>query len=451
LGPKYINNQVAKSYYGLEIESSKAWIPFCIRNERALRKEPKTLICLIFPKVDRGILIGPDTPNLRTESLCNADDFAKFARQLDALRPFAPADDALYTDPDFFLNCADSGRRPKAVACWNGDDLLGVLFAYNYCFLNIPTGYAVCGDYSGRGALLARAEHRSLVAGAAVDHLMRNGIHSLRLRISPPVELRPVDGELYIASFHHIIPGDRLSLGAGYEEFLAGLGRETRRNILRSRRRALAAGLTFDSSVSSDQYAAAVRRLNRSALFPIATRRLDRDLRLIGQYHGRQFALRDAQGEIVSALCGFTHEGCFYMPTQVNDARLPEFRLSLVMRAMLIEHLIATHHKELHIMGGASLALGRYCAQLDYQCYFFDNSHRLQTLVKRLAALGASVAARLGFTVPPGMEVLAGSFLPAEYLMARTPLRPAAKLEQEALDHEHRRCDKAGNENEGAP
>jgi hypothetical protein len=392
-------------------------------------------------------LIALDTLNLRTELLCKAKDFAKFARQLNALRPFAPADEALYTDPEFFLNCADASRRPTAVACWSGDDLLGVLFVYNYCLLNMPTGYAVCGDYSGRGALLARVEHRSLVARAAVDHLMRNGIHSLRLRISPSLELRPVDGELYTASFHRIIPGDRMNLGAGYQEFLAGLGRETRRNILRSRRRALDAGLAFDSNVSSGQYAAAVRRLSHSSMFPVTMRRLDRDLRLIGQYQGRQFALRDAQGEIVSTLCGFTHKECFYMPTQVNDARLPELRLSLVMRAMLIEHLIATNHKELHIMGGASLALGRYCAQLDYQCYFFDDSHRLLTPVKRLAALVASVAGRLGIKVPHGMEVLAGSFLPAERLTALTPLRPAAKLEQEALDHALPRCDETGKEN----
>jgi hypothetical protein len=231
--------------------------------------------------------------------------------------------------------------------------------------------------------------------------------------------------------FHEIIPGDRLKLASSYAGFLAGLGKHTRRNIRYYARRAAVAGIQFDPDVSEAEYTRAVRRLSASAEFPIAERRLARDLRLMHTYHGDRFALRDSAGAIVAVLCGFSSNGRFYLLSQVNDARLAGFSLSLVLRGFTIEHLIARGVRELQFMGGTSLALGRFCDRLNYSSYFVDGPHLVLSPLKRLAAALVDLLGFAGLPVPMELEAFCGAYLSPGRLAVRTPLLPAARVNEE--------------------
>ena len=189
--------------------------------------------------------------------------------------------------------------------------------------------------------------------------------------------------------------------------------------------------MQFDPAVPEPEYTAAVRRLSEAAEFPIVARRLARDLRLMHLYQGDRFALRDASGQIVAALCGFSSNNRFYLLSQVNDARLAPFSLSLVLRGLTVEHLIAQGHRELQFMGGTSLALGRFCDRLDYSGYFIDRPHWLLSPMKMMAARIVDLLARLRRRVPVELEMACGSYLAVDRLAAHTPLRPAAVVKHE--------------------
>ena len=373
-----------------------------------------------------------DAPALRTTLLTSADDFARVSAPVSELRRTTGVWDDLHTDPDYVLACADRVRRPCAVACWRGEELAGVVFAFqHYLLRRLPTGYVLAGDYSGRGGMIAQPECAVAVLSAAIDHLSRRGVHSLMLRISPALADAPRLGDGRSAEFHEVIPGDRLPLANTYTEFLSRLGRHTRRNIRYYARRAAAAGIWFDPAVPEAEYTTAARRLSTLAEFPIIGRRLARDLRLMEHYEGQRFALRDASGRIVAVLCGFSINGRFYLLSQVNDARLAPLSLSLVLRGLTIEYLIQHGVRDLQFMGGTSLALGRFCERLDYSSYFVDRPHLLFSPLKRLAALAVDLLDALGRRVPASLEAFCGAYLTQKRLAARTPLRPAAVVNHE--------------------
>jgi hypothetical protein len=209
-----------------------------------------------------------ETSAIRTNILYSGADFFRLRQSIAKLRHSLSSEVDVFTDPIHFLTVTDSTRRPHAVACWMGDDLIGVLFAIRYHMLGVPTGYASSGEFTGRGSLLARPEHKALIIEAAVRCLMRNGVHSLRLRIDSAAPMAAVFPDCHVQQFTDRVPGDRLALPDTYDGFLSTLGKHTRRNIRYYTRRAIAAGIVFDSQASDDDYAAAIDRLNRVADFP---------------------------------------------------------------------------------------------------------------------------------------------------------------------------------------
>ena len=370
---------------------------------------------------------------MRTALLTDAHDFAQVSESLSELRRASLADGNIFFDPNYFLTAADKVRRPCAVACWQKDRLAGILFAVQQYVCGFPTGYAVAGDYSGRGALLALPDDRAAVAQAAIAALTRHGIHSLHLRLSPALESHP---ELEGFAFQHLrdtVPGDHLRLAPTYEDFLGSLGKHTRRNIRHYTRRAQEVGFSFSSDVPVSEYVTGVRALNRLTAFPITERRIARDLRLVQRFGGGHFALRNAAGEIIAALCGFSQNNCFYLLSQVNHAGMAHHSLSIVLRGHTIEHLIAAGHTDLQFMGGTSLTLGRFCEPIDFEALVLDNPRSAFTPLKQLAASAVASRASRRKTSPVSVEIFAGSFLGTDHIIDRTPLRPALALRQKAL------------------
>ena len=381
---------------------------------------------------------------LRATTLRTAEDFDHISGPLAELRHCVGNGDDMHSDPEYVLACGDLTRRIFAVACWRGQQLVGVVFSFKHYTHGIATGYAVAGDYSGRGGMVARAEDAAEVASAAVDHLLRHGVHSLQLRLSPAPPSEPVFGALRTRNFREQIPGDRLPLASTYEGFLAHIGKHTRRNIRAYTRRASAAGITFDPHITAAEYSEAVHRLGRVSEFPIAERRLARDLRLVRRFDGCSFGLRDRSGTIVSVLCGFSVRNRFHILSQVNDASLHHLSLSLVLRGRTIRHLIEFGQREVQFIGGTSLALGRFCERLDYSSWFIDRPHPVYSAMKVFAARLVDLLAALHLCVPSELETFSGTYLAASRLTARTPLMPAAVVKLEILHRTLKHSSAAG-------
>jgi Acetyltransferase (GNAT) domain len=359
---------------------------------------------------------------IRTEQLRCAADFVRIWPSIAALRRSIDDDPDVSVDPLHFLATTDSSRPSRAIACWRGDCLIGILYARGHRLWGISLGYAVSGDLLGRGSLLCSREDERQVVHAAVECLMRSGVHSLQLRIASSVgEVAPFPG-CNVRQFSGAVAGDRLPLSADYEVFLASLGKHTRRNIRYYTRRADVAGIAFVPEVSPEEYAAAVESLRDVAEFSSGLPSWQSFNPMLELHAGKRFLLRDASGKSVAALCGFTRGRRFHLLAQWNDRRLPELSLSLVLRGYTIQHLIATHHTELGFVDGSSLSLGRFCTAIDYRAYFIDRRGWFRSSLKY-------VFSRLVDLVLPGrvvsntMGALLGSYLAEERLLRRTALR----------------------------
>ncbi len=369
-------------------------------------------------------------PGLWCENLDGARDFVRIWQSLAQLRRLLGCERDVLTDPLHFLASTDSTRRSCSIACWSSDrpnrELIGVLLATSHYVGGIPTGYAVAGDAVGRGSLLCRPEHQELVIAAAARCILAGRVHSLHLRVAPaqasPIALESLHDQQLAGS----IPGDRIALPPNYDEFLAELGKHTRRNVRYYTRRADAAGLRFCPQITESEYDQAVLRLNRVVAFPHPLRHLQSDHRLLELHHASRFALRDAAGEIVAALCGFSNSGRFHLLTQSNDPHLASLSLSLVLRGFTIEYLIATGHTELQFMGGSSLSLGRFCPSMTYRSLFLDRRHGLTAVAKSLAGHCVRWLDARNLRVPSLLEPASGSWLTEARLLRRTPLAYAA-------------------------
>jgi hypothetical protein len=358
-------------------------------------------------------------PSIRCEILADARDFVRIWQSLATLRHSLGEQDVL-TDPLHFLAATDAARRSCSVACWQGDELIGVVFATAHYALGIPSGYAIAGDFTGRGSLLCHPEHQSLVVESAVRCMLEHGIHSLHLRISPAAEEQPGLRNLPAKQLRESVPGDRLALPGSFDQFLASLGSNTRRNIRRYTSRAAEAGIVFADTISSTEYASASRRINRRNGFSAGSRRFARDQRLVELHRGEHFALRNRNGEIVAALRGVSRNGRFHVLSQTNDASLAEFSLSLVLRGLTIEKLIATGHTEIQFMGGSSPSLSRLCPPVSYRSIFVDRPDSLFSFAKVFASRIVDLLARRGKPVPLALKLLCGSYLADGRLSHRT-------------------------------
>jgi hypothetical protein len=384
--------------------------------------------------ISAGALALSETCAIRTEILGNAEDFIRVWQSIAKLRRSLSSEGDVLTDPIHFLTDTDSTRRPHAVACWMGDDLIGILFATCYHMLGVPTGYAFSGDFTGRGSLLARPEHKALIIEAAVCCLMRNGVHSLRMRIDSAASMAAVFPDCHVQQFADRVPGDRLALPDTYDGFLSTLGKHTRRNIRYYTRRAITAGIVFDSQASDEDYAAAIDQLNRVADFPNTNLELERAKRLLALHGGSRFLLRDQSGEAIAALSGFSKEGRFYLLAQLNHGQLRNLSLSLVLRGRVIDHLIATGHTELQFMDSSSRSLGRFCAPQDHCTLFVDRRRSIMVPFKMLVGRAIDLFASCEWPVPTVMEPLSGSFLTHHRLAACTAIRHVASPERETKE-----------------
>jgi len=293
----------------------------------------------------------------------------------------------------------------------------------------LRTGYAIGGDYSGRGLLLCAPQDEGLVLRESLKRMTAGGIHSLHLRFLPRDGSKFALPGLEMKFLDALIPGDRIALKPGFEDFLRTLGRHTRRNVRAFTRKTEAAGIAFAPSLTREQYEAAVERLKSETDFPADPLRLARDERLLELHGGGQrMGLRAPDGTLIAVLCGFRLGSRFHLLTQLNDTFYERFSLSLVLRGYAVRCLIEDGCTELQFMGGSSLAFGRFCHPEIYRSIFVDRKTGLAAAVKRLCGATVRLIARTGRPVPETLAVLASGYLEEPQLSERTALRPAAMV-----------------------
>ena len=206
--------------------------------------------------------------NIRTETLRDAGAFVRYWDKISALRAEVGMEDDVLLDPLHFLTATDDSRRSSSVACWQGDRLIGLMFTTEHYVHGIRSGYAIGGDYSGRGLLLCRPEHEAAVVKSSIEEMVGHGIHSVHLRLLPQDNSKAVVAGMDMRYLDALIPGDRMALRSSFDEFLGTLGKHTRRNVRYYTRKAKGAGIEFVPWLTRAEYADGVARLNEGTSFP---------------------------------------------------------------------------------------------------------------------------------------------------------------------------------------
>jgi len=280
-------------------------------------------------------------------------------------------------DPEFFLASVSQGWAPRVVVVYRGRDVAGILYAKERAISGIRTG-VVYADGSLDGMLLAAERHRQDALRVALETLLSSpGIRGLRLRllrdsgdlnsIGQLVISRSLDVQ-YSLIEHDVSPlwkyHAHLPLADSYDRFLNRLGSTTRHNFRYYRRRFEAAGHRFVDSLSVDELRSAAAELAPKSKFVTSWRHLEIEngLKMVAAA-GRPLAigLKHRDGEWLSVIGGWYRPGGAVLCFQCNnDSNFGNDSLSIVLRAYLIESLIAQSLEELVIWAGTRGPLSRY-------------------------------------------------------------------------------------------
>lgn len=370
--------------------------------------------------------------SIQTRLLCDSAAFAEHWDAIQELRERLQVNADVLLNPIHFLTSTDETRRSCSVACLRDNELIGVVFATEHHVRGLGSGYAVGGDFTGRGLLLCRPEDETLVLKEAIRAMVASGIHSLHLRYLPKDSAPFFMKGLKMKYLDAVIPGDRIAFKPTFDEFLSGLGKHTRRNVRAYTRKTEEAGISFVSSVTPQEYEAAVARMNPKSDFPAEALHLERDERLLALHGGgERMGLRSHEGVLIAVLCGFRKGGRFHLMTQVNDSRYHRMSLSLVLRGYMMKHLIEAECTELQFMGGSSLSFGRFCEPQGYRSMFVDKKTGLAVAAKLLCSPIAVVLSKLKRPIPEVLAVICNGHLGEMELSQRTALKPAAMLKQQ--------------------
>ena len=369
---------------------------------------------------------------IRTRKLKDAAAFAEHWDEIAALRGHIGVGHDVLLSPLHFLAATNEVRRSCSVGCWRGERLIGLLYATQHYVHGMGTGYAIGGDYSGRGLLLCAAEDESVVLRECMKQVVADGIHSLHLRFLPRDNAKFALSGMAMRFLDAEIPGDRMALKPTFDEFIDTLGKHTRRNVRACIRKTEAAGIEFVPSLSREEYQAGLKRLNAEADFSADHLHLAKDERLLALHGGgERLGLRGPDGTLIAVLCGFRLGERFHLLTQLNDACFGRLSLSLVLRSYAIEHLIQSGYTELQFMGGSSLSFGRYCQPEFYRSIFIDRKIGPAAAAKLLCSRIVRLIARMGRPVPGTLTAICSGYVEEWRLSERTALGPAAVLLQQ--------------------
>jgi hypothetical protein len=279
---------------------------------------------------------------------------------MDILEHLVHSPTALDKTPYLVLSGLRAGV-PAARA--TADDVAGAVLVYEYRIAGLGLRVFATDDVTGRRTVLAPDTIRAKVAEEACGILVNAGAQvaliSLEGRpepVSRPMGVPTQPGGYRIAVRTRTFARDLL-LKDTLEATLAAVGRNTRRNLRRYRQRLEEdLGATFVSSAQMGP--AEVVELNRSSKHPIA------DAEALWRYECLQATpnrllagVRAADGRWLSVVAGRRNGDVTEIEWQMNQADLPHYSLSTVMRSYLLEHEIALGMRKIIFLGGTPHAM----------------------------------------------------------------------------------------------
>lgn len=227
-----------------------------------------------------------------------------------------------------------------------------------------------------------------------------------------------------------------LPLAGSYAEFLDRFGRSTRRNIARGLDAVGRARVTFrcdlGASLPADQSLLRVARRNRPDRQSRARLEKLRDF-LADQAQPFHALLTAPDGEWLSAATGFIEGGTAFLVTQSNYRGTRDGILSLTLRALLAERLIAAGITRLTFTGNSAGALLRYCERVRGAELLLSRNN-LAARLKQLLALAIQPKSRLS-----ELSLALASFMPAAEENA-----PPANAETDRFDRLRVELDRIG-------
>jgi Acetyltransferase (GNAT) domain len=365
--------------------------------------------------------------------LQDAASFVQIWDEITSLQACCGAEGDRLLSPLHFLAGTCSVRRSCSVGCWDGQRLVGIFYATAQYFCGVNTGYAVAGDFAGRGSLLCRPEDEIEVIEAAVSAIFAARIHSLHIRLMPRVTEKAQLGRFALRCVDSLVPSDLIPLAGSFDEFLATLGKLTRRNMRSYMRKAEEAGITFVPELSCEEYNATLERLNRNSRFPAKSLQLARDERWLTLHGGgSRMGLRSGNGSLIAILCGFRTGDRFYLLSQLNDSGYANSSLSLTLRGLAVQHLIATGHRELVFVGASSANIGRFCVPAIYRSMLIDRKGGVTAAGKRACAWLTAFLDRRGVPSQIKLQMLCGGYLDEQLLRQWTMLERDLKPMEDA-------------------
>lgn len=291
--------------------------------------------------------------------------------------------------PRFFLaSLVSEPYRPCVVAVSRGQRIVGVLYGKERRVAGIPTGIVLADDTLGT-MIAAHPGEAEAVIRCAVSALLKRKT-ALRWRVSADRLPLLESVSAGVGADIHTIPGEHhahLPLPGTYNDFLARVGRYTRHNLNRYRRRSEQSGNQFCSALDFAEFCAASRHLHPNSAYALTRAGLDRALAMIREMPSRLLVgIRNNGGEWISLAGLWLTGGKALMALQLNNRSCVRESVSLVLRASLIDYLIQRGINELIFLDGVSAPLSDY-TQPQKELIAYIDSRSLPWLAVRHACV----------------------------------------------------------------
>jgi hypothetical protein len=316
-------------------------------------------------QLEKNQRIGVIPRAYSTEIVHSADEFYRLSQEL---RHLIAARTSTCDPRFFFASVQQNIWTPLAVVVSCAGSRVGVVFAKERKVAGVPLGL-IYGDATLDAMVVADPIDREFVLEAGLQALIdRRGSRGLRLLIPSAgiedevirrfLDSRPLDVNR-ITFEHHCV----LELGPSYDVFLEKLSKKTRRNFRYYRRRFEALGWSYVENVPPAEFKGAAFNLLQKGVVGADRNGINRALGMIATVEKPiMVGLRDQNGEWLSILGGWYEDDCGIVFLQMNNDRdYPQSALYLVLRAYLIETMIAAKIPNMLFWDGVGAPLRRYC------------------------------------------------------------------------------------------
>ena len=309
-------------------------------------------------------------PRLKVIVARHPAEILKLRPEIENLLTRTGNSDDITRTPTYFLSTIRKYKeKPFVVAVYCDSKLAGIAYCLKRCLFGIPLGIVECGDWDGHRSMLSSEHCFNEVLDTVVGTIFRDRFNWLAqvgwLSATPSVVERALaqerSGKMITRALSFDVWND-LALGTNYEEFLASLGSQTRRNMRYYRRRAESAGWLYVTDIDLEEAKAAVDLLFPRQEIGKPLAELKVYLQHLAEVPGAFFSgLRNQNGEWISIIGGWVKGANVFIRLQLNDASYAKESVSVVLRGYVIEKAIETGARRMRFLAGCEGVLKKYC------------------------------------------------------------------------------------------